>query len=139
MTRRVSSTGVVVEQIPTNVRRVSATGLMVETKGISGRRVASLGLMVEYKPQQLITLTSGIASVETFGDAILQPGPVTLIATGIASAEAFSSVVLRQVISLTGIGSAEKFGNTYIEDPDAKKPSKQSGHMTTIFMSGVNY
>jgi hypothetical protein len=139
MARRVSSTGVVVEQKSTNVRRVSSVGLMVEYKGISGRRVASLGLLVEYKPKQLIALTSGIYSVEAFGGAILQPGPVTLAASSIAGVTAFGSPILRPIIAPSGIDSAERFGNTVIEDPNAKKDSKQSGRMTTIFMSGNIY
>ena len=61
MARRVSNSGIQVEQMPTEKRRVSAAGVMVE-----------------YGPAFDEIFPTGIASAEAFGTATLQTGPVTV-------------------------------------------------------------
>jgi hypothetical protein len=62
---------------------------------------------------QTITLTSGIASAETFGGLTLSPGAVTLSLSGLPTAEAFGAATVTPgsvAITLAGIASAEALG-----------------------------
>lgn len=99
---------------PDAIGSAEVFGSPVINQAGAGQNIVGIGIAsVETFGTALLTgpiSTAGIASTEAFGTAVLSPGTVTIQPSGIASTEAFGTATLGHVVSPSGITSTEAFG-----------------------------